>query len=563
MKKLVTACLVTLLAAGSLSAVENNIDFYLPEGLTDWVRIEGTGVNLRKEPSASAPRLMYEYPEEDCGYGTMKWGQRATSRLEPVHGGGTDIYPMLDRNHDYRKYDDIPDGVELWVKLAYFNPMVGSFNPVWVKQSFCNIMPVTSLNADNYYANGYQEHMLHIRKGGRYDGLCLFMAKMYKSMDDPEGLFIGKLIDGKVILPLQFSGYLTEISDAKGFEFGQNFRGNTYMGYPTSYVVDADDGNGNGSLTVDLSKLTDADIDKILEHSNPIEGWEIMLVDNPFTGGYYQFELTTEPDDTGKRSWAAFSLKKFTEPLAKEGNPRVVKSPGVSYINSGTRVDRVLIQPDATTLEMSFVNSGGLTQWNINRDAYITCDATPDVKYRLLRTRGVNISPKPTVVSGNRDERISFSMSFEAVPLYANTITLVEGPSKDNFHANDIDIRPTDADNATPAVVETSSSTEIVSRAEIAPSFPGGNVQMYSWLAKNIVYPPMAAEKKVKGRVVVQFVVLSDGSIGETKVIKSVDADLDKEAVRVVKAMPKWNPGTVNGKPVNVWYTMPINFNIQ
>lgn len=111
--------------------------------------------------------------------------------------------------------------------------------------------------------------------------------------------------------------------------------------------------------------------------------------------------------------------------------------------------------------------------------------------------------------------------------------------------------------------VVAASSAEIVNRAEIAPSFPGGNGQMYSWLAKNIVYPPMAAEKKVKGRVVVQFVVLSDGSIGETKVIKSVDADLDKEAVRLVKAMPKWNPGTVDGEPVSVWCTVPINFNIQ
>lgn len=78
-----------------------------------------------------------------------------------------------------------------------------------------------------------------------------------------------------------------------------------------------------------------------------------------------------------------------------------------------------------------------------------------------------------------------------------------------------------------------------------------------------MVYPPAAAENNIKGRVVVRFVVLSDGSIGETKVIRSVDADLDKEALRLVKSMPKWNPGTVGGKPVNVWYTLPITFNIQ
>ncbi|MDE6326090.1 MAG: energy transducer TonB [Duncaniella sp.] len=139
-----------------------------------------------------------------------------------------------------------------------------------------------------------------------------------------------------------------------------------------------------------------------------------------------------------------------------------------------------------------------------------------------------------------------------------NNVELYVPESKCEQEHTDPPVKNEDA----PAV-ETVSSTEIVSRAEVAPSFPGGDSQLYSWLAKNIVYPPMAAEKKVKGRVVVQFVVLSDGSIGETKVIKSVDADLDKEAVRVVKAMPKWNPGTVGGKPVNVWYTLPITFNIH
>lgn len=111
--------------------------------------------------------------------------------------------------------------------------------------------------------------------------------------------------------------------------------------------------------------------------------------------------------------------------------------------------------------------------------------------------------------------------------------------------------------------VETVSFTEVVSRAEVAPSFPGGNSQLYGWIAKNMVYPPAAAENNIKGRVVVRFAVLSDGSIGETKVIRSVDADLDKEALRLVKSMPKWNPGTIDGKPVNVWYTLPITFNIQ
>ncbi|MDE6317852.1 MAG: energy transducer TonB, partial [Muribaculaceae bacterium] len=76
-------------------------------------------------------------------------------------------------------------------------------------------------------------------------------------------------------------------------------------------------------------------------------------------------------------------------------------------------------------------------------------------------------------------------------------------------------------------------------------------------------YPTMAMENNVQGRVVVQFVVTKDGSIGEVKVARGKDPDLDKEAVRVVKTLPKFIPGKMNGQAVNVWYTLPINFKLQ
>ena len=98
---------------------------------------------------------------------------------------------------------------------------------------------------------------------------------------------------------------------------------------------------------------------------------------------------------------------------------------------------------------------------------------------------------------------------------------------------------------------------------EQMPSFPGGMGALMSWLSQNIKYPVIAAENGVQGRVIVQFVVEKDGSITDVKVAKSVDPSLDKEAARVVSAMPKWTPGKQNGSAVRVKYTVPVTFKLQ
>lgn len=104
---------------------------------------------------------------------------------------------------------------------------------------------------------------------------------------------------------------------------------------------------------------------------------------------------------------------------------------------------------------------------------------------------------------------------------------------------------------------------EVFVSVEQNPVFPGGEEALLKYVADHLRYPPMAAENNIQGRVIVQFVVTKDGSIGEVKVARSRDPDLDKEAVRVVKTLPKFVPGRMNGQPVNVWYTLPINFKLQ
>ena len=99
---------------------------------------------------------------------------------------------------------------------------------------------------------------------------------------------------------------------------------------------------------------------------------------------------------------------------------------------------------------------------------------------------------------------------------------------------------------------------------EKAPVFPGGTHAMYKYLADNTKYPDEAKAAGKQGRVMVQFVVRKDGSISDVSVVKSAgNVSLDKEAVRVISTMPKWNPGTQGGKPVNVQYTIPVQFKLS
>ncbi len=98
---------------------------------------------------------------------------------------------------------------------------------------------------------------------------------------------------------------------------------------------------------------------------------------------------------------------------------------------------------------------------------------------------------------------------------------------------------------------------------EQMPEFPGGMSALMQYLGKNIKYPTIAQENGVQGRVIVQFVVNRDGTIVDPVVVRSVDPYLDKEAIRVIKTMPKWKPGQQRGKAVRVKYTVPVTFKLQ
>ena len=94
------------------------------------------------------------------------------------------------------------------------------------------------------------------------------------------------------------------------------------------------------------------------------------------------------------------------------------------------------------------------------------------------------------------------------------------------------------------------------------PEFPGGPDALMTYLARNVRYPKAAQANGIQGKVVVSFIVQKDGSLTDVKVARSVNPLLDAEAVRVVKAMPKWEPGIQDGKPVDVRFQVPVTFRL-
>ena len=118
------------------------------------------------------------------------------------------------------------------------------------------------------------------------------------------------------------------------------------------------------------------------------------------------------------------------------------------------------------------------------------------------------------------------------------------------------------ADTTTTATNQQKATDEkhIFSNPETMPQFPGGTKALAKYLSTKIKYPQEARKAGAQGRVILSFIVGADGSISNVKPIKSVHPALDAEAIRVIKAMPKWTPGRQNGKNVRVKYTIPVNF---
>ena len=140
------------------------------------------------------------------------------------------------------------------------------------------------------------------------------------------------------------------------------------------------------------------------------------------------------------------------------------------------------------------------------------------------------------------------------------TASPVQSSNSSSQQTQNVTSYPTANDKLSTVSVE---SRKVFTVVEQMPSFPGGDAALMSYLANNIHYPTVAAENGVQGRVVVGFVVERDGSITDVRILRGVDPSLDREAMRMVKSMPRWTPGKQNGSAVRVKYQVPVAFRLQ
>ncbi len=136
------------------------------------------------------------------------------------------------------------------------------------------------------------------------------------------------------------------------------------------------------------------------------------------------------------------------------------------------------------------------------------------------------------------------------LPAIEDTVVLKKGEIDDTEIVVGEIIDPEQEDNVYEAIVD------------VRPTFPGGDEKLMEWISQHIVYPPGCWESNIQGRVIIRLMIKADGSVGEAEIIRRVYPELDKEALRVVKSLPKFNPATLNGKAVEYWFTLPIIFRL-
>ena len=202
----------------------------------------------------------------------------------------------------------------------------------------------------------------------------------------------------------------------------------------------------------------------------------------------------------------------------------------------------------------------------------LVCNTLKQIRLDVARANGIDYTPAPCTHKGDcagtcpaceseveyLEKEISRRHSLGKAVLIAGigltSLTAMAGTSSNDATAfsSGIENQVTRSDN------------EVFGSSGHMPSFPGGDAALMRFLSEHVVYPEEAAKNKIEGKVIVQFIIEKDGSVGEVKVARGVDKELDAEAVRVCKSLPKFSPGrNADGEPIKIWYTLPITFKIQ
>ena len=182
--------------------------------------------------------------------------------------------------------------------------------------------------------------------------------------------------------------------------------------------------------------------------------------------------------------------------------------------------------------------------------------------YGHITNNFLSINIKKRIVMMNKTKsRFGAWKALAALPVAA--VLLMAGCQPANGEAVEQEEIPFEATNVDESAPLDANTDEVFKVVEVDPEFPGGEEALYKYLAENIKYPEKAKNNKVEGRVYITFVIEKDGNVSDAKVLRSVNEELDAEALRVINAMPKWKPGMQRGVPVRVQYNIPISFKLQ
>mgnify|MGYP001199901704 FL=1 len=185
--------------------------------------------------------------------------------------------------------------------------------------------------------------------------------------------------------------------------------------------------------------------------------------------------------------------------------------------------------------------------------------------------RGANSSTQNNSSVNKNDSIESLTKCYEAVSDFrTDTISQLNNNKKSNYNHKNKTLSDTIVITESCYIIvqdtNENDSNSIYEVVEQMPQFHGGDKELFKYLNNSINYVNQGGGmcyNQITGRVICRFVVEKDGSIGQVEVVRSLEPSMDKEAVRVIRSMPKWIPGKQDGKPVRVWFLLPINFTLQ
>lgn len=206
---------------------------------------------------------------------------------------------------------------------------------------------------------------------------------------------------------------------------------------------------------------------------------------------------------------------------------------------------------EASVAEVPFPDGKG-SEKSVKGKISISPDANKSSENRIT---GKELENKTVYIDGKK-ATVNEMQALD--PEKIASMTVLKAKDSDEIH-----ITTKDTASGTEQALQSSPDREVQLQAQEMPRFPGGEAELMKYVAMNLKYPQEAMNAGKEGRVVIRFVVSADGKVKDPQVVRSVDKQLDDEALRVISSLPDFIPGKIDGKPVSVWYTMPVSFRLS